>query len=194
MKQLLFGITISLLLMSASCEKSQTAEPIVKNDDTTAVYTEHWVYDLAADSGSTGHYVYFDLKTKSEVTDSNSLLWHLGFRSTNIILNSGASGPGEISGQVVVGNFKDITEAPTNGYVTDSENGFAIPNGSGEGWYNYSFENHTILPIPGRIVIVRLSDSVHYKMEIISFYEGSPESPDYQSDKPRFYTFRYQQI
>ena len=73
----------------------------------------------------------------------------------------------------------------------DSESGYAIPTGSGNGWYNYDFTTHVISPIAGKILVFRTHDNRYAKVEILSYYLGAPENPDAFTDPSRYYTFNY---
>lgn len=196
MKKEIVAIALMLGIASISCEKTEVSAPETENNDSTAVKEVVWKYDLAADSGSTGNYVYFSFNTNEVVpsTDSNSSKWDMAFKSTSIIFNGGVSGPAQVSAQMITGNFSDVLTAPEDNYAFDTEETYAIPNGSGEGWYNYNFEKHIIQPIPGKIMVVKISETEIYKLEIISFYKGNPAQPDNAKDVARFYTFRFQQL
>lgn len=136
--------------------------------------------------------------------DSASGSWDIGFRSTSIIFNSGTSGPGTAAAQVVVGTFDEIREAPESGFIQDNKNagpsGFAVlsspltPGSTAinHWWQNTGTTTSTIVsPIAGRVIVVRTVDGKYVKMEILSYYENAPASPNNMVDKDRFYTFRY---
>jgi hypothetical protein len=136
--------------------------------------------------------------------DSASGSWDIGFRATSIIFNSGTSGPGTTAAQVVIGTFDEIREAPEGGYIQDNKtlgaSGFAVlssplPAGStviNHWWQNTGSTTSTIVsPIAGRVIVVRTGDGKYVKMEILSYYENAPASPNNLVDKDRFYTFRY---
>ena len=72
------------------------------------------VPDLDA-RGEDGHFTFYSLRDGAVVpaADSASAKWDLAFKSTTILVNGGASGPGE--GGVVVledTSFAAVTEAP----------------------------------------------------------------------------------
>ncbi|HAC25442.1 MAG TPA: hypothetical protein DCE81_11045, partial [Cytophagales bacterium] len=59
-------------------------------------------------------------------------------------------------------------------------------------WQNTGATTSTIVsPIAGRVIVVRTADGKYVKMEILSYYENAPASPNNMVDKDRFYTFRY---
>ncbi len=148
------------------------------------------------------NFTLFSLETGEIVndTDSASNLWDIGLAGTTIIINGGTSGPGEAQAQVINGIFDEVTEAPETGYQADSETGLAIPAGSGNGWYNYTGEGNppqAIIPIPGRIIVLKTAQGNYAKMEILSYYEGNPDTSSSEfvsfQTRPagRHYTFNY---
>ncbi len=160
------------------------------------------IFDLAADKG-TGKYTFFNFDSGKEVSvsDSNSTNWHIGFSGTTIILNSGTSGPGTVTGQMLSGNnFESQTSAPTSAYSSDGATAKVVPTGAGNGWYNYNYVPadggpHTITPIANKLIAVKLADGRYVKVEILNYYQGAPlnvpltGSP--YAGTGRFYSFRY---
>ncbi|MEP7321900.1 MAG: HmuY family protein [Saprospiraceae bacterium] len=123
-------------------------------------------------------------------TDSASNKWDIGFKGTTIIFNSGTSGPGNAGVILKDGVLDDITTAPTTGYLTDNASGYAIPVGSGKGWYTYDGGAMVIRPTAGKILLIRTADNKYVKMEIISYYKDAPASPTFMIPA-RYFTFRY---
>ena len=77
----------------------------------------------------------------------------------------------------------------------------AIPTGSNMGWYNYTgFEGNppnAVLPLPGRIIVLCTTEGNYAKMEILSYYQGNPDTStatfadtDTRPDG-KYYTLRY---
>lgn len=158
--------------------------------------------DVSARPGAQPNYTFFSLRTSTFIdkTDSNSLEWDIALAGTTILVNGGTSGPGQGAAVIVDNIFEDVSEAPADGYVQDSESGFAIPKGSGNGWYNYTGEGnppHAILPIPGKVIILKTADGNYAKMEILSYYKGNPDTSaaDFINMETRalgkYYTIRY---
>lgn len=137
-------------------------------------------------------YTFFSLRTGQIVTsaDSASTGWDLGFKGSTIIVNGGVSGPGNGAAQIVEGVFAEVMEAPENGWVQDNADAFAIPTGSGNGWYNYNPATQVLSPIPGRVLLIRTADGRYAKVSIISYYQGAPDTPT-GGDTARFVTFDY---
>jgi hypothetical protein len=164
--------------------------------------------DANAVSGPPGqgpppNYTFYSLADGKVVdkSDSNSTRWDIALAGTTILVNGGTSGPGQGEAQVVTGIFDELTEAPESGYATDGEGGWAIPTGSGNGWYNYTgFDGNppnAVLPLPGRIIVLRTAEGNYAKLEVLSYYRGNPDpSTDSFVDQDvrpagRHYTFQY---
>ncbi|PWK15058.1 heme-binding HmuY-like protein [Arcicella aurantiaca] len=185
--------TFALFIIMSSCKKD---EVIVKE----AVKTET-VKDLAADptsvstSGqptSTGKYTFYSFKNGIIAnTDSATLKWDVAFKATTILTNGGTSGIGQGGASVLSGIFDEVKTIPsTSTFVQDSKTAYAIPTGSGKGWYNYDGANNLISPIAGKVLLIKTADGKYAKMEILSYYKGSPVSPT-SSSVSRYFTFRY---
>jgi hypothetical protein len=200
---------LSILFVAAvavaftSCDKSSDPVPV---DSKT-------VSNLNADAGTgrgsqgeiigaTGHFTFFSFATGSTVSlsDSATNKWDLGFRGTNIIVNSATSGPGSSKVQIINGIFDQLNEAPADGYISDNDPApinpapnttLAIPTGSGKGWYTYDAANFVIKPTAGKVIVVKTADGRYAKVEIISYYKNAPTTLNYQTDIDRYYTFRY---
>lgn len=153
------------------------------------------VKDLKANADLKGHFAFFNFKNNVIIplADSNTTKWDIGLNGTKIIVNGGTSGPGGTEAQVVMGIYDEMTIAPEANYRTDDAkqvSAFAIPSGTGNGWYNYDGTTHIISAIPGRVLIFKTTDSRYVKMEVLSYYKGMPANP-VNTDSARFYSFRY---
>ena len=139
-----------------------------------------------------GKFTYYSLRTNSVVADSDSAstLWDVAFKGTTVIVNGGTSGPGNGAAQLVNDAFSSVMSAPESGWAQDSTNGYAIPSGSGIGWYNYNPTNHAISAIPGRVLLIRTADGRYAKMSMVNYYKGLPEVPSATSES-RFITFDF---
>lgn len=185
-----------------SCEKDNVQEPITLQSKT--------VNDLPADTilgvtqqgqpyGS-GKFTFYSLENNAIVsnTDSATNKWDLGFRGTTIITNAGTSGPGNGGAFVFTGTFNGLTQVPADSTfrIDNAPASYAIPIGSGNGWYNYDFSTQIVTPIPGRILVIRTAAGKYAKIEIVSYYKGGITLDASASDaeklsKQRYYTFRY---
>ena len=180
-------------LALASCKKDDdtTATPAVQAQTVTSL-------SAAGTTSSTGqplaakHYTFFSLADNKQIayTDSNSTKWDVAFRSTTILINGGASGPGQGGAQVYTGLFADLVTAPTTGYSVDAAATKAIPTGSGNGWYSYSSTTNVVTPIAGRVLAIRTALGKYAKIEIQNYYQNAPAAPT-SANPAGYYTFRY---
>ncbi|KQS33324.1 hypothetical protein ASG33_04380 [Dyadobacter sp. Leaf189] len=163
---------------------TKRAEPIVAGNAAAIVV----VKDLDANAKP---YVYFSFASGKDVpaSEAKTRNWDIAFSKTTIAVNGGTSGPGEGGAMVVEKPFTSLTEAPKEGYKSDSEAGYAIPGGSGNSWYKYDMGVHAILPIVGRTILLKTAEGKYAKIEIISYYKGAPE--EVPTEESSYYTFRY---
>lgn len=188
---MLYACAAVILLGTAACNEEDDPTP----EETLEANT---VEDLLADGENTGgHYTFYNLSEGSivPVEDSASTEWDVAFRRTSVIINGGSSGPGEGAAQVVDGTLEDITEAPADGYEAEVESS----------WYNYTGQPeedsptpaHAILTIPGKVIVLKTADGNYAKLEIISCYEGNPDTTTDEfyklATRPEYgyFTFRY---
>jgi len=188
---------LALVLFTASCSSDDN------NDDNTipAVVTTK-VSDLPApQTGGQGEpvggaFTKFSFSENKIVTGNN---WDIAFRGTAIIVNGGAkfsstdtgeperTGSGAVS--IVSGTFGGVTVFPAAAtFKQDGAAVYAIPTGSGNGWYNYA--NTIISPIAGKVFVVKTHDGKYAKFEILSYYQGAPATPTVES-VARYYTFNF---
>lgn len=193
-------LCISILLLSSSCENdnNEPAAPL------QAVLVENVPANPTADPDGqaiapTNKFTLYSLRENKVISNSDSAtaLWDIGFRSTTIIINGGTSGPGEGAAQIVNGIFDELNAAPVDGYNMDEQGAFAIPTGSGNGWYTYTgmdgTPKNTIMPIAGKVIALKTGDGKYAKVEILNFYYGNPVmDATFDNSKPsRYYTFRF---
>ena len=99
---------------------------------------------------------------------------------------------GNAAAYIFEGTMDEMQIVDTSLLTQDSESGYAIPTGSGNGWYTYSGSpTFLISPTPGKILVFRTHDNRYAKVEILSYYLGAPENPDAFTDQSRYYTFNY---
>ena len=60
-----------------------------------------------------------------------------------------------------------------------------------DGIHNSGPPTYIISPTPGKILVFKTRDGKYAKMEIVSYYQGAPETPQYGVDESRYYTFNY---
>lgn len=140
----------------------------------------------------TNRFTLFRLRDSTIVAnaDSASTNWDLGFRGTTIIVNGGTSGPGQGAALIQDGIFDELKTAPTTGYAQDATPNYAIPAGSGRGWYVYNPQANLITPLAGKVFFLKTAEGRYAKLEILSYYRGAPAQPTATSPG-RYYTFRY---
>ncbi len=140
-----------------------------------------------------GEFTKFDFETGAE-TDSNTD-WDIAFRGTTIAVNGGAATGtddepernGDASVAIVTGTFDSVASVDGLTFLQDSiEDGFAIPTGSNNGWYNYDFTTNIISAIPGVVLVFKTKNGNYAKVEILSYYEDQDNSGN-----GRYYTFNY---
>lgn len=196
-------VSLAAIVLLAACKKSETV-----NNTVTAVIT---VNNLIADTiigitpigqpyGS-GKYTLFSIENNTIISniDSATTKWDIGFRGTNIITNSGNSGPGNGGAFIQVGAFDDFKTISNDSTfkVDNAPTSYAITYGSNKGWYVYNGATNLITAIPGRILVVRTANNKFAKIEILNYYKGGVTPASTASDavklsEQRYYTFRYQ--
>ncbi len=186
---------LALFIFTASCSSDDD-----KNEVAPVVTTK--VSNIAApQTGGQGQpaggaFVKFSFSQNKVVTDNN---WDIAFRGTTIIVNGGAkigltdeperTGSGAVS--IVSGTFASVTAFPAaTTFAQDASAVYAIPTGSGKGWYAYNMETHIITPIAGKVFVVKTHDGKYAKFEILSYYKDAPASPTQTSESP-YYTFNF---
>ena len=137
-----------------------------------------------------GPFTKFDFDTGME-TDSETD-WDIAFRATDIIVNGGSSmgtideptRNGDGGAYIAMGTMADVNEVDVSLFAQDSENGYAIMSGSGNGWYTYTGPpTFLVTPTAGRILVFKTADGKFAKVEILSYYQGAPDSPDAFTDQ-----------
>jgi len=182
-----------------------------KNQDTIlAPLTATVVKDLAADTVlgiasngmpySAGKYTFYSLEKNAIVpnTDSASTKWDIALYSTKILTNAGTSGTGMGGAFVYTGLFDDLKTIPTDSvFKTDNAPAsYAVPYGSGKGWYTYDQATSLVTPLAGRVLVIRTASGKYAKIEIMNYYKGGVTLPLTASaadklSKQRYYTFRF---
>jgi hypothetical protein len=147
-----------------------------------------------------GEFTRFDFSTGQQTTSTTD--WDIAFRGTTIAVNGGtvtgtADEPernGNAAAVIVDGTMDSVMDVDGLTFDQDGAEGFAIPTGSDNGWYNYNFMTNIISKIPGKILVFRTRDGRYAKVEIVSYYLDAPDDPigtGPNADTPRYYTFDY---
>jgi hypothetical protein len=136
-------------------------------------------------------FVYFSFETNTQVQASDT--WDIAIKGTTILVNGGISGNGNARAALMDGAFDEVTEIPADLiFRQDTQESLAIPSSSGQGWYNYNFTNHTVNPIPGRILLIQTHGGKYVKVEILSYYQGNPPMEEVTRMTPSaYYTFQF---
>ncbi len=185
-------ILAAFVVFISSCKKE--VDPVVPHAESkkvTNLYAPADVRDqTTGEITQTNPFVYFSFAKGTAVDSLDS--WDIAFKGTVIITNSGISGTGQAKSTIVNSTFDDLTEAPADSELKeDSATAYAIPWGSGNGWYNYDPTSHLISPIAGRIIVVKTNDGKYAKMEILNYYKDAPAQPDPTVDQGSTLTFNF---
>lgn len=188
-----------LTLFIASCSNDDDK----KEETIPAVVTQKFSNLYAPQTGGQGQpvggeFTKFSFSENKVVTNDN---WDIAFRGTAIIVNGGAkynaadageparTGTGAVS--IVSGTFANLTAFPVlTSFKADATSVYAIPTGSGNGWYSYNSTTHIISAIAGKVFVVKTHDGKYAKFEILSYYKDAPATPDATSLSP-YYTFNF---
>ena len=193
LKLSVFALAISLF----SCSKDDESTPT--NPQTVALEVKIATNLYAPQGGggpnpASGPFTKFSFSENAIVTTDN---WDIALRGTTILVNGGTqigiadeptrTGMGGIA--IVNGIFNDVTTIPTV-YTQDSASTYAIPTGSGNGWYSYNAPTNTISPLAGKVFVVKTYNGKFAKFEILSYYKDAPANPDATS-LSRYYKIKF---
>ena len=190
---------LALVLVFTACE-SDDEGPVLLAVESDTVQNLFAPQTGGQDQGPiSGAFTKFDFASGMETSSATE--WDIAFRGTSIIINGGVSlgtedeptRTGNGAAYIAIGSFAGITEVDSALFVQDSDQGYAVPSGSGNGWYNYEFMTNTIEPIAGRILVIRTRDGRYAKVEILSYYKDAPAeiTPEIAANDLRYYTFNY---
>lgn len=144
-----------------------------------------------------GEFTKFSFSENGIVTNNN---WDIAFRGSTIIVNGGTeigitdepTRTGIAAVSFVKNTLAGVTLFPeTTTFKQDGPATYAIATGSNNGWYNYNPTTHLIVPITGKIFVVKTHDGKYAKFEILSYYKNAPASPDAINDPSGYYTFNF---
>lgn len=195
MKNLLKLSILVLFLGLTSCNKDEATPQQVSLESKT--YPNLYAPQTGGQGQAVGGaFTKFSFSENAIVTNDN---WDIAFRGTTIIVNGGTAigitdeptrtGVGAVS--IVSGLFDAVTTFPAaTTFVQDGNALYAIPTGSGNGWYSYNQTTNIIAPIAGRVFVVKTHDGKYAKFEILSYYKDAPANPDATS-LSRYFTFKF---
>ena len=197
LKSIQFLTIFALFISFTSCDDDDDTTPLL------AVETELVSNLHAPQSGGQGQpvsgvFLKFDFSTGTTTTSDTD--WDIAFRGTSIIINGGVSlgtidEPSRTSEAAVYissGTMASITDVDSSLFIQDSNSGYAITTGSGNGWYTYAGPpTHLITPTPGKILVFKTRDGKYAKVEILSYYQNAPVNPDAFVDATPYFTFNY---
>jgi len=192
-KSVLCASVVSFLV---SCNNDDDNRPV-----TVPLTTKTFSNLYAPQSGGQGQpdggaFTKFSFAQNAIVTDNS---WDIAFRGTTIIVNGGSAigitdepaRTGVAAVSIVSNTLNAVTTIPTaSTFKQDASNSYAIPTGSGTGWYNYNSTTHLITPIAGKVFVIKTHNGKYAKMEILSYYKDAPSNPSVTS-LTRYFTFKY---
>lgn len=192
---------LSIFTLFVACSDSGDTELTFTGDVEMAM-------DVQAGTDQEGGFTYYNLSTNSIVSDEDSATsnWDIAFKDAGfeiyIITNNGISGPGNGGAILVDQDFETITGIPNNDqFKIDTEQELAIQSAPG-GWWIYTAEqqqpNHAVLPKDPHTIFVRTATGNYAKIEILSYYEGNPDTStqEFADFRTRpasgYFTFRFE--
>ena len=103
--------------------------------------------------------------------DSASGAWDIGIRGTEVILNGGASGPGDRRGALLAGDADDGEYTLFSDGDGECQRGAArvVCHGSGNGWYEYA--SNGVQPLD-RTLVVERPDGAAFRVRFVSYRLG----------------------
>ena len=192
LKSILFATVFAFIAVSCSKNEDPILQPVESKTITNlhAPQTADYTVNPPVISGD---FAKFSFIEGAQVSGDN---WDIAFRGTSIIVNGGASigltdepgRTGNASLSIESGTFASILTAPEEiNFKQDASGVYALPTGSGNGWYSYNATTHSIDPIAGKVLVVKTIDGNYAKVEILSYYNDNTPS----QANSRYYTFNY---
>lgn len=164
------------------------AGSVIESEHVRTVPAADGSFTSEVNATDTASWVYFSLRDNAEVTPAapeQSPLWDLGFQRSNVKVNGGISGAGEVTVAVASGSFESVTSPPSGGYLADVENASmdgspAYVFGAGEGWYSYDPASHR-LTARDTVFVVKTGDR-YFKLQFSGYYDaaGTPGIPQFR--------------
>lgn len=192
LKSILFATVFAFIAVSCSKNEDPILQP-VESKTITNLYAPQTADYTVNPPVVSGDFAKFSFKEGVQVSGDN---WDIAFRGTSIIVNGGTSigltdepaRTGNASLSIESGTFASILTAPEEiNFKQDASGVYALPTGSGNGWYSYNATTHSIDPIAGKVLVVKTIDGNYAKVEILSYYKDNTPS----QANSRYYTFNY---
>jgi len=167
-------LLFSFLLIFSSCQKEDEVQllNIVSERFDNLYAPQNGGVDQRTGQFSpiSGEFTKFNFST-GQVTNSDTD-WDVAFRATDIIINGGTSlgtidepsRNGNAAVYIANGTMAAITAVDLQSLSQDTDSGYAIPPGGGNGWYTYQGPPvNLISPTPGKILVFRTNDGKYAK-------------------------------
>lgn len=192
-----FLLLIGLFIALASCS-SDDSKPLLGIESLTISNLHAPQTGGQGQNPESGVFTKFDFTSGGTTTSETD--WDIAFRGTKILVNGGSEigltdepmRHGNAGAYIVSGTMSSVTSVDPSLFIQDSPQGYAIPTGSGNGWYSYAGPpSHLITPIAGKVLIFKTRNGKYAKVEILSYYENAPANPDITVDATPYYTFNY---
>ena len=188
---------LSVAVLTVSCSKDRDEEVVQVTLTTQTHKNLHAPQQGGQGQPVSGPFTKFSFSQNAVVTDDN---WDIAFRGSSIVVNGGTAigitdEPTRTKNAAVsivnstLDAVKSVPEAST--FKQDAASTYAIPTGSGNGWYQYNPTNHLITPIPGKVFVVKTHDGKYAKFEILSYYKDAPSNPDAFTTPSGYYTLKF---
>lgn len=189
-----FLLVLTVVVCTAACSKDD--DPVVVSLETKTYANLYAPQTGGQGQPVGGEFAKFSFAQNALVTDHS---WDIAFRGTTILVNGGTAigitdeptRTGSAAASIVTTTLDAVKTLPDGAsFQQDGANMYAIPTGSGNGWYNYDTATNLVTPIAGRIFVIKTHDGKYAKFEIVSYYKDAPASPDATAIS-RHYTLKY---
>ncbi|CAL2104510.1 conserved exported protein of unknown function [Tenacibaculum sp. 190130A14a] len=188
---LLMAAVSTLVFTSCSDSDGEVSQPVQAVTITDFYAPQNADYTVTPPVIS-GDFAKFSFKEGKKVTGDN---WDIAIRGTRILVNGGSvigltdepARTGSASLAVVSNTFAEVKTAPADSeFKQDAAGVYALPHGSGNGWYTYA--GGVVTRIAGKVFVVKTIDGNYAKMSIKSYYKNDDSS---NIANARYYRFEY---
>ncbi|MFP5437275.1 MAG: HmuY family protein [Bacteroidia bacterium] len=188
---------LTALIFTSCSDDNNTTQQTQPVTAVTQTYSNLFANQTGGQGEATGgSYTKFSFSQNTVVTGDD---WDVAFRGTTILVNGGTpfatdepARTGQGAAAILSGVlFNEVSTIPAaTAFTQDSSTAYAIPTGSGNGWYGYNSETHIITALAGKVFVIKTHDGKYAKMEILSYYKDAPANPDLTTES-RYYKFKY---